>query len=71
MDASRSSRATQWRSCTPSALTSGAKDGVRLPNVDETLPPVGHVDSDGVHLEVVSESDRGTLTLIISQTLAN
>ena len=55
----------------PSALTSGARDGVRLPNVDETLPPVGHIDGDGVHSELVSQTDRGTLTLIISQTVAN
>ena len=54
MDASRSSRATPWRSCTPSAL-----------------PPVGHVDGDGVHSELVSKTDRGTLALIIFQTVAN
>jgi len=71
MDAPRSSRATPWRSCMPSALTSGARDGVRLPNVDETLPPVGHIDGDGVHSELVSQTDRGTLTLIISQTVVN
>ena len=55
--------------CTPSALTSGARDGVRLPNVDETLPPVGHVDRDGVHSELDSMSERGTLALIIFQTM--
>jgi len=71
MDASRISRATPWRSCTPSAPTSGARDDVRLPNVDETLPLVGHVVGDGVHLELVSEIDRGTLALIIFQIMAN
>ena len=55
----------------PSALTSRTRDGVELPNVDETLPPVGHVDSDGVHLELVSETNRGTLELIIFQTVEN
>ena len=71
MDASRSFRATPRRSCMPSALTSRTRDGVELPNVDETLPPVGHVDSDGVHLELVSETNRGTLELIIFQTVEN
>ena len=71
MDVSRRSRTTPWRSCTSSALMSGARNGVRVPNGDETLPPVGHVDDDVVHLELGSETDRGTLTQIISQTLAN
>ena len=71
VDASRHSRATSWRSCTPSVLTSGARDGVRTPNVAETLPPVGHVDGDDVHLELDSVCDRGTLALIIFQTVAN
>ena len=71
MDASRSSRLTSWRSCTPSALTSGARDGVRLPNVAEMLSPVGHVNGDDVHSELDLETDRGTLALIIFQTMAN
>jgi len=71
MDASRSSRATPWRSCMPSALTSRAKDGVWSPNVTEMLSPVGHVDGDDVHSELDSETDRGNLALIISQTVAN
>ena len=71
MDASRSSRATPWRSCTPSSLTSGARDSVRSPHVAETLSPVGHVDRDDVHSELDLESDRGTLALIIFQTMAN
>jgi len=54
VDASRRSRASPWRSCTPSALTSGTRDGVRLPNVAEVLTPVGHVDEDDVHSELAS-----------------
>jgi len=30
-------------------LTSGARDGVRAPNVAAALTPVGHVDEFGVH----------------------
>ena len=71
MDASRTSRAMPWRSCTPSAVTSGARDSVRSPNVAETLLPDGHVDADDVHSELDSETDIGTLALIISQTVAN
>jgi hypothetical protein len=33
-------------------LTSGARDGVRAPNVVEVLTPVGHVD--GVHSGLAS-----------------
>ena len=69
VDASRRSRATSWRSCTPSTLTSGARDSVQMPNVAETLPPVSHVDGDDVHSEL--DSDRGTLVLIIFQTVVN
>ena len=71
MDASRRSRTTPWRSCTSSALMSGARNGVWVQNGDETLPPVGHVDDDGVHSELSSETDRGILVLIIFQTVAN
>jgi len=53
MDTSRRSRTTPWRSRTSSALTSGARNGVRVPNSNETLPPVGHVDDDGVHPDLV------------------
>jgi len=58
-------------SCTPSVLTSVAKDSVRAPNGNETLTPVGHVNDDGVHSDLGSETDRGTLTQIISQTVVN
>ena len=71
MDASRRSRATPWKSCTPSALTSGARDSVQTPNVAKTLSSVGHVDGDNVHLELKTETNRGTLALIIFQTVAN
>ena len=37
----------------PSVLTSGARDDVQMPNVAEMLSPVGHVDGDDVHLELV------------------
>jgi len=50
---------------------SGARNGVWVQNGDETLPPVGHVDDDGVHSELSSETDRGILVLIIFQTVAN
>ena len=60
-----------WRSCTPSALTSGARDGVWSPNVAETLSPVGHVDVDDVHSDLDSETNRGSLALIIFQTVGN
>ena len=54
VDASRRSRASPWRSCTPSALTSGARDGVRTLNVTEVLTPVGHVNEDDVHSGLAS-----------------
>ena len=63
VDASRRSTATPWRSCTPSVLTSGARD--------ETQLPVGHVDEDDVHSELALECDRGTLVLINFQTTVN
>ena len=44
-------------------LTSGANTGIRLPNVAETLPPVGHVDGDDVHSEFALLTDRATLAL--------
>jgi len=71
VDASTRSRATPWRSCMTSALTSVARDGVQMPNVAETLPPVCHVDGDDVHSELDSVSDTGTLVLIFFQTVAN
>ena len=43
MSVSRSSRMTSWRSCTPSTLMSGARSGVRAPNGEQMLTPVGHV----------------------------
>ena len=49
MDASRRSRVSPWRSCVPPVLMSGARDGVRTPNVADVLRPVGHVDGDDVH----------------------
>ena len=55
----------------PSALMSGARDGLRMPNVAEMLPPVGHVDGDNVHSEFALLCDRATLALIIFQTVAN
>ena len=70
VDASRRSRATPWRSCMPSALTCRARDGVRMLNVAEILPPVGHVEGDDVHLEFALLTDRGTLASIIVQTVA-
>ena len=56
MDASRRSRASSWRSCMPPALTSGARDGVRTPNVANVLTPVDHVDEDDVHSELAVDS---------------
>ena len=47
VDASTASGATPWRSCTRRELTSGARNGVRAPNVDGVLSPVGHVDELG------------------------
>ena len=49
MDASTSPGVSSWRSCGRPELTSGAKDGVRVPNVAAALTPVGHVDELGVH----------------------
>jgi len=71
VDASRRSRASPWRSCMPSALTSGTRDGVRTPKVVEVLTPVGHVDGDDVHSELHRLSNRSTLALINFQTVAN
>ena len=53
MDASRHSRVSPWRSCTPPVLMSGARDGVRMPNVADVPTPVSHVDGDDVHSESV------------------
>jgi len=44
-------RATPWRSCTRRKLTGRARNGVRAPNVDAALPPVGHVDELGFDSE--------------------
>jgi len=52
MDASTSSRASPWRSCVRSKLTSGARDDVREPNVAVVLTPVGHVDELGVQSDM-------------------
>ena len=49
MYTSTSLGATPWRSCVCPELTSGARDGVRAPNVGVALTPVGHVDELGVH----------------------
>ena len=49
MDASTSPGVSLWRSCVRPELTSGARDGVRAPNVAAALTPVGHVDEFGVH----------------------
>jgi hypothetical protein len=49
MDASTSLGASPWRTCAHPELTSGARDGVRAPNVAVVLTPVGHVDEVGVH----------------------
>ena len=49
MDASTSPGVSPWRSCARPELTSGARDGVRAPNVAVVLTPVGHVDELGVH----------------------
>ena len=49
MDASTSPGVSPWRSCVHPELTSGARDGVRAPNVAAALTPVGHVDELGVH----------------------
>ena len=47
VDASTASGASPWRSCARWELTSGARSGVRAPNVDGALSPVGHVDELG------------------------
>jgi len=49
MDASTSPGASPWRTCACPELMSGARDGVRAPNVAVVLTPVGHVDEVGVH----------------------
>jgi len=49
MDASTSPGASPWRTCAHPDLTSGARDGVRAPNVTIVLTPVGHVDEVGIH----------------------
>ena len=51
VDASTASGASPWRSCARWELTSGARSGVRTPNVDGVLSPVGHVDELGSDLE--------------------
>ena len=52
MDASTRSEASPWRACAHPELTSGARDGVRAPNVAVVLTPVGHVDELGVHSDI-------------------
>ena len=49
MDASTRTGASPWRSYARLELTSGAIDGVRVPNVIVVLTPVGHVDELDVH----------------------
>ena len=51
VDASTLRGAPPWMSCTRRELTSGARNGVRAPNVDGALPPVGHVDELGFDSE--------------------
>ena len=51
VDASTASGASPWRSCPCWELTSGARNGVRTPNVNGALPPVGHVDEFGFDSE--------------------
>ena len=63
--------ALPWRSCARLRLTSGARDGVRAPNVADVLTPVGHVDEDDIHSELRCSTDRATLTMINSQIVAN
>ena len=47
MDASTPLGASPWMTCARWELTSGARSGVRAPNVDGVLSPVGHVDELG------------------------
>jgi len=49
MDASTSLGASPWRSCARPELTSGARGGIRVPNVAVVLTPVDHVDELSVH----------------------
>jgi len=49
MDASTLPGVSPWRSCAHLELTSGARDGVRAPNVAVVLTLVGHIDELGVH----------------------
>ena len=52
MDASTPLRASPWRTCACWELTSGARSGVRAPNVAVALSPVGHVG------ELASDSEN-------------
>ena len=52
MDASTPLGASPWRTCARWKLTSGARNGVRAPNVAVALPPVGHVG------ELASDSEN-------------
>jgi len=59
MDTSTSPGVSPWRSCARWELTSGARSGIRAPNVAEVLSPVGHVDElglDSVKVMTVSHS---------------
>ena len=71
MDASTPLGASPWMTCAHWELTSGARSGVWVPNVDGVLSPVGHVDELGSDSEQTLMSDRATSTVIISQTRAN
>ena len=51
MDVSTSLGASPWRTCARWELTSGARNNVRMPNVDGALPPVGHVNELGFDSE--------------------
>ena len=63
--------ASPWRSCTRRGLTGGARNGVRAPNGDGALPPVGHVGEVSLIQTAHRPTDRATSPVIISQTRAN
>jgi hypothetical protein len=52
MDASTPLGASPWRTCARWKLMSGARSGVRAPNVIVALSPVGHVG------ELASDSEN-------------
>ena len=71
MDVSRRSRASPWRSCTRPALMSGARDGVRTPNVADVCRRAATSTRTMSIQSLRCLSDKATLALINFQTKTN